>query len=99
MFSRLSGLANTVLHELSGDGEGSENVQESDSVAESGTVEKMSEDQVETLAHYEQLVIQLKELIQQKDAEIQQKDTDLQRKETQLKVIKDKKYKNQNNYT
>ncbi|XP_018419910.1 PREDICTED: golgin subfamily B member 1 [Nanorana parkeri] len=87
MFSRLSGLANTVLHELSGDGEGSENVQ--DPVAESGTLEKMSEDQMETLAHYEQLVIQLKELIQQKDAEIQHKDTELQQKETQLKLEKE----------
>lgn len=89
MFSRLSGLANTVLHELSGDGEGSEIVQVSDPGAESGTVEKMSEDQMETMAHYEQLVIQLKELIQQKDAEIQQKDTELQQKETQLKLEKE----------
>lgn len=89
MFSRLSGLANTVLHELSGDGEGSENVQVSDPVAESVSVEKMSEDQMETLAHYEQLVIQLKQLIQQKDAEIQQKDTELQQKNTQLKLEKE----------
>ncbi|XP_072258095.1 golgin subfamily B member 1 [Pyxicephalus adspersus] len=89
MLSRLSGLANTVLHELSGDAEGSENAQVSDPVAESSTGEKMSEDQMETLAHYEQLVIQLKELIQQKDAEIQQKNTELQQKETQHKLEKE----------
>ncbi|KAM9313251.1 golgin subfamily B member 1 [Gastrophryne carolinensis] len=87
MFSRLSGLANTVLHELSGDGEGSEYAQEP--VPESGTVETISQDQMETLAHYEQLVIQLKELIQQKDAEIQQKCNEVQQKETQLKVEKE----------
>ncbi|XP_075064550.1 golgin subfamily B member 1 [Mixophyes fleayi] len=86
MFSRFSDLANTVLHELSGDGEGSESTRESDPVPEPRTVEAMSDDQMETLAHYEQLVIQLKGLIQHKDAEICQKDTELQQREAQLKV-------------
>ncbi|XP_068131978.1 golgin subfamily B member 1 [Hyperolius riggenbachi] len=87
MLSRLSGLANTVLHELSGEGDGAENG--SAPVSEPATAETMSEDQMETLAHYEQLVIQLKELIQQKDAEIHQKCTELQQKETQIKVEKE----------
>ncbi|KAG8576488.1 hypothetical protein GDO81_009883 [Engystomops pustulosus] len=85
MFSRLSGLANTVLHELSGDGEGSENTRDSDPRPESGTDVDMSEDQIERLAHYEQLVVQLKELIQHKDVEIQHKDAELKQKESQIK--------------
>ncbi|KAM5171347.1 golgin subfamily B member 1 [Mantella aurantiaca] len=89
MFSRLSGIANTVLHELSGDGEGSENGQVPDPGAEPGAMEKISEDQAETLAHYEQLVIQLKELIQQKDAEIQRQGAELQHRETQIKLEKE----------
>ncbi|XP_073508733.1 golgin subfamily B member 1 isoform X2 [Phyllobates terribilis] len=85
MFSRLSGIANTVLHELSGDGEGSENPRNPDPGPESGLPEEMSEDQIERLAHYEQLVVQLKDLIQQKDVEIQHKDAELQQKERQIK--------------
>ncbi|XP_056428975.1 golgin subfamily B member 1 isoform X2 [Hyla sarda] len=53
---------------------------------ESGIGEGMSEDQMERLAHYEQLVAQLKDLIQHKDAELQCKDTELQQKESQIKV-------------
>ncbi|XP_075713739.1 golgin subfamily B member 1 isoform X2 [Rhinoderma darwinii] len=89
MLSRLSGIANTVLHELSGDGDGSENARESDPGPDSGTGEGMSEDQMERLAHYEQLVVQLKDLIQQKDVELQHKDTELQQKERQMKLEKE----------
>ncbi|XP_073435425.1 golgin subfamily B member 1 isoform X3 [Dendrobates tinctorius] len=85
MFSRLSGIANTVLHELSGDGEGSDSTRHPDPGPESGPAEGMSEDQIERLAHYEQLVVQLKDLIQQKDVEIQHKDVELQKKESQIK--------------
>ncbi|XP_040269516.1 golgin subfamily B member 1-like isoform X2 [Bufo bufo] len=86
MFSRLSGIANTVLHELSGDGEGSEHTRDPDPGPASGTGEELSEDQMERLAHYEQLVVQLKELIQQKDVEIHHKDAELQQKESQIKL-------------
>ncbi|KAE8616992.1 hypothetical protein XENTR_v10008946 [Xenopus tropicalis] len=44
---------------------------------ESASQKEMSEDQMERLAHYEQLVVQLKELIQQKDAEIEQRDAQI----------------------
>ncbi|XP_018111131.1 golgin subfamily B member 1 isoform X2 [Xenopus laevis] len=88
MFSRLSGIANTVLHELSGDGEGDGDLGKS--VMESASQEEMSEDQMERLAHYEQLVVQLKELIQQKDTEIEQRDAQikLERETSDAKMAK-----------
>ncbi|KAG9489726.1 hypothetical protein GDO78_005588 [Eleutherodactylus coqui] len=45
----------------------------------------MSEDQMERLAHYEKLVVQLKDLIQHKDVELKHKDAELQQKEIQIK--------------
>ncbi|XP_059777006.1 golgin subfamily B member 1 isoform X7 [Balaenoptera ricei] len=82
MLSRLSGLANVVLHELSGD-ETDENMrasiepelpQESDMEFNDRT----QEDVLERLAYTEQLVQELKEIIGQKDAQLQQKDEILQ---------------------
>lgn len=44
------------------------------------------EEAMERLAHLEQLVVQLKELIRDKDAQLTQKDTELTNKDAQLKV-------------
>ncbi|XP_007942083.1 golgin subfamily B member 1 [Orycteropus afer afer] len=82
MLSRLSGLANVVLHELSGD-DTDQNTgppldhdipQESDVECTNGT----QEDVLERLAYTEQLVVELKDIIRQKDTELQQKDEILQ---------------------
>ncbi|XP_054255967.1 golgin subfamily B member 1 [Indicator indicator] len=82
MLSRLSGLASTVLQELSGeDGDG-------DAAAESSLVvqplepgaesmEEAPEELLERLARTEKLVVQLKDLIREKDALLQQKETAL----------------------
>ncbi|KAG8440147.1 hypothetical protein GDO86_006083 [Hymenochirus boettgeri] len=90
MFSRLSGIANTVLHELSGDGEKESLHGATESVMESSYHGEISEDQMERLSHYEQLVVQLKELIQQKDVEIQKKDAQikLEREASDTKLSK-----------
>ncbi|XP_010628299.1 golgin subfamily B member 1 isoform X1 [Fukomys damarensis] len=82
MLSRLSGLANVVLHELSGDDadqsmtapSSPELPQESDMEFNSRT----QKDIAERLACAEQLVVELKEVIRQKDVELQQKDEVLQ---------------------
>ncbi|XP_010350705.2 golgin subfamily B member 1 isoform X2 [Saimiri boliviensis] len=82
MLSRLSGLANVVLHELSGD-DTDQNVrasldpelhQESDMEFNNTT----QEDVQERLAYAEQLVVELKDIIRQKDVQLQQKDEALQ---------------------
>lgn len=82
MLSRLSGLANVVLHELSGDDTdqnltaplGPESPQDSDMELSNST----QEDVLERLAYAEQLVAELKELIRQKDVQLQQKEEALQ---------------------
>ncbi|XP_023558002.1 golgin subfamily B member 1 isoform X2 [Octodon degus] len=82
MLSRLSGLANVVLHELSGDDTDQsmtdplspELAQESDMELHNRT----QEDVLERLAHAEKLVVELKDIIRQKDIELQQKDEILQ---------------------
>ncbi|KAM4888941.1 golgin subfamily B member 1 [Thomomys bottae] len=82
MLSRLSGLANIVLHELSGDNTdhnmtaplAPELPQESDMEFNART----QEDVLEQLAYTEQLVVELKNTIRQKDIELQQKDELLQ---------------------
>ncbi|KAG6924459.1 golgin B1 [Chelydra serpentina] len=78
MLSRLSGLANTVLQELSGDGSDAQ-VESSATVSEPGmeTGEEMPKDILERLAHTEQLAVQLKDLVQEKDAQLQQKEVEL----------------------
>ncbi|XP_061876287.1 golgin subfamily B member 1 [Colius striatus] len=77
MLSRLSGLANTVLQELSGDDgdtvtESSLTVQASEAEAE--RMEEAPEELLERLAQTEKLVVQLKDLIREKDALLQQKE-------------------------
>uniref|UniRef100_H0XV95 Golgin B1 n=1 Tax=Otolemur garnettii TaxID=30611 RepID=H0XV95_OTOGA len=82
MLSRLSGLANVVLHELSGD-DTDENMrtpldpelpQESDMEFNKET----QEDVLERLAYAEKLVVELKDIIRQKDVQLQQKEEVLQ---------------------
>lgn len=46
----------------------------------------VSEEAMERLAHLEQLVVQLKELIRDKDIQLVQKDTELANRDTQLQV-------------
>ncbi|XP_069485549.1 golgin subfamily B member 1 [Ambystoma mexicanum] len=80
MFSRLSGLANTVLHELSGEGDdgdpGASDTGQSLSPVQ-GNMEDAPEDVLERLAQTEQLVVHLKTLIREKDCQLQQKDATL----------------------
>lgn len=49
---------------------------------------EVPEEAMERLAHLEQLVVQLKELIRDKDTQLVQKDTELVNKDAQLKVHK-----------
>ncbi|NXA42911.1 GOGB1 protein, partial [Eudromia elegans] len=92
MLSRLSGLANTVLQELSGD--------DTDAVIESSTtvilepgteiMEETPEDVLERLAQTEKLVVQLKDLVREKDSLLQQKETVLkeEREAADAKLLK-----------
>ncbi|XP_075562705.1 golgin subfamily B member 1 [Pelecanus crispus] len=78
MLSRLSGLASTVLQELSGDDgdavtESSIAVQALEPEAE--RMEEAPEELLERLAQTEKLVVQLKDLIREKDDLLQQKET------------------------
>nr|XP_010979853.1 golgin subfamily B member 1 isoform X1 [Camelus dromedarius]XP_031310775.1 golgin subfamily B member 1 isoform X1 [Camelus dromedarius] len=82
MLSRLSGLANVVLHELSGD-DTDENMKASlePELPQEPDMEfndRTQEDVLERLAYAEQLVVELKEIIREKDAQLQQKDEVLQ---------------------
>ncbi|XP_039174631.1 golgin subfamily B member 1 isoform X2 [Crotalus tigris] len=93
MLSRLSGLANTVLHELSGDGEEagmapSPSGVEFEPSQQNG--EETPEDVLERLAQMEKLVVQLKTLVREKDAQLQQKDATLQeeRQAAEAKLLK-----------
>ncbi|XP_006038650.2 golgin subfamily B member 1 isoform X1 [Alligator sinensis] len=93
MLSRLSGLANTVLQELSGDGadgeaETSAPVPVLESAMESR--DETPEDMLERLAHTERLVVQLKDLIREKDAQLQQKEVVLkeEREAADAKLMK-----------
>ncbi|KAM6285985.1 golgin subfamily B member 1 isoform 3-T5 [Spheniscus humboldti] len=93
MLSRLSGLASTVLQELSGDDgdavtESSIAVQALEPEAES--MEDAPEELLERLAQTEKLVAQLKDLIREKDALLQQKETVLkeEREAADAKLMK-----------
>ncbi|NXC60201.1 GOGB1 protein, partial [Aleadryas rufinucha] len=85
MLSRLSGLASTVLQELSGeDGDAVtepsiavSTVQALESEAEG--MEEAPEELLERLAQTEKLVVQLKDLIREKDALLQEKETVLKK--------------------
>ncbi|XP_075821115.1 golgin subfamily B member 1 isoform X8 [Microtus pennsylvanicus] len=82
MLNRLSGLANVVLHELSGYNADqnmtapleAEPHQESSMESNNST----QDDVLERLAEAEKLVVELKDIISQKDAQLQQKDEALQ---------------------
>ncbi|XP_026724290.1 golgin subfamily B member 1 isoform X2 [Athene cunicularia] len=93
MLSRLSGLANTVLQELSGDDgdavtESSLAVQALEPEAES--MDEAPEELLERLAQTEKLVVQLKDLIREKDTLLQQKETVLkeEREAADAKLMK-----------
>ncbi|KAM9277506.1 golgin subfamily B member 1 isoform 2-T2 [Cariama cristata] len=93
MLSRLSGLASTVLQELSGDDgnavtESSIAVQALEPGAES--MEEAPEELLERLAQTEKLVVHLKDLIREKDALLQQKETILkeEREAADAKLMK-----------
>ncbi|NXN22961.1 GOGB1 protein, partial [Nycticryphes semicollaris] len=76
MLSRLSGLASTVLQELSGDdGDAESSVAVQALKPEAESMEEAPEDLLERLAQTEKLVVQLKDLIREKDALLQQKET------------------------
>ncbi|XP_048071170.1 golgin subfamily B member 1 isoform X4 [Ursus arctos] len=82
MLSRLSGLANVVLHELSGD-DTDQNMRASvdPALPQESDMEfndRAQEDVLERLAYAEQLVVELKEIIKEKDIQLQQKDEVLQ---------------------
>ncbi|XP_032725452.1 golgin subfamily B member 1 isoform X4 [Lontra canadensis] len=82
MLSRLSGLANVVLHELSGE-DTDENMRASldPALPQEPDMEfndRTQEDVLERLAYAEQLVVELKEIIREKDIQLQQKDEVLQ---------------------
>ncbi|XP_071659704.1 golgin subfamily B member 1 isoform X2 [Patagioenas fasciata] len=96
MLSRLSGLATTVIQELSGDDR-----DDGDPVTESFIAVQAAEPQaqsmaeapeelLERLAQTEQLVVQLKDLIREKDALLQQKETVLkeEREAADAKLMK-----------
>ncbi|XP_071590395.1 golgin subfamily B member 1 isoform X3 [Heliangelus exortis] len=93
MLSRLSGLANTVLQELSGD-DGDADTESSVAVQalepEAESMEEAPAELSERLAQTEQLVVQLKDLIREKDALLQQKETALkeEREAADAKLMK-----------
>ncbi|CAK6950056.1 golgin subfamily B member 1 isoform X1 [Scomber scombrus] len=91
MFSRLA----TVLQELSGE-EGTDGDTQGVLVPQLPAGEGQApveseapEEALERLAHLEQLVVQLKELIRDKDTQLVEKDTELSNKDAQLKNEKD----------
>ncbi|KAM6100975.1 golgin subfamily B member 1 [Pterocles gutturalis] len=93
MLSRLSGLASTVLQELSSDDGGA--VTESSTAVqalepEAESMEEAPEELLERLAQTEKLVVQLKDLIREKDALLQQKETVLkeEREAADAKLMK-----------
>ncbi|XP_045927654.1 golgin subfamily B member 1 isoform X1 [Micropterus dolomieu] len=91
MFSRLA----TVLQELSGeegpdgDPQGMLVPQLPAGEGQSPVEAEVPEEAMERLAHLEQLVVQLKELIREKDTHLTQKDTELAHKDAQLKNEKE----------
>ncbi|XP_058047293.1 golgin subfamily B member 1 isoform X2 [Ahaetulla prasina] len=93
MLSRLSGLASTVLHELSGEGEDAGTAPsaagpEFESSQQNG--EETPEDVLERLAQMEKLVAQLKTLVREKDTQLHQKEAMLQeeRQAADAKLLK-----------
>ncbi|TKS90758.1 Golgin subfamily B member 1 372 kDa [Collichthys lucidus] len=91
MFSRLA----TVLQELSGeeepdgDSQGMLVPQLPPGEGQASVGSEVPEEAMERLAHLEQLVVQLKELIRDRDTQLVQKDTELAGKDAQLKNEKE----------
>ncbi|TMS02679.1 Golgin subfamily B member 1 [Larimichthys crocea] len=91
MFSRLA----TVLQELSGeeepdgDSQGMLVPQLPPGEGQASVESEVPEEAMERLAHLEQLVVQLKELIRDRDTQLVQKDTELAGKDAQLKNEKE----------
>ncbi|XP_034433918.1 golgin subfamily B member 1 [Hippoglossus hippoglossus] len=91
MFSRLA----NVLQELSGeegpdgDSQGTLVPQLPGGEGQASMESEVPEEAIERLAHLEQLVVQLKELIRDKDTHLVQKDTELANKDVQLKNEKE----------
>ncbi|KAE8281327.1 Golgin subfamily B member 1 [Larimichthys crocea] len=92
MFSRLA----TVLQELSGEEEPDGDSQQGMLVpqlppgeGQASVESEVPEEAMERLAHLEQLVVQLKELIRDRDTQLVQKDTELAGKDAQLKNEKE----------
>uniref|UniRef100_A0A803W3M1 Golgin B1 n=1 Tax=Ficedula albicollis TaxID=59894 RepID=A0A803W3M1_FICAL len=80
MLSRLSGLATTVLQELSGeDGDAVTEPSIAVETLQSESMEEAPEELLERLAQTEKLVVQLKDLIREKDALLQEKETVLKK--------------------
>ncbi|XP_031219670.1 golgin subfamily B member 1 isoform X2 [Mastomys coucha] len=96
MLSRLSGLANNVLHELSGDYTDWNLMASSEAELPQETAMESNnstqEDVLHRLADAEKLVAELKDIISQKDVQLQQKDEALQEEkkaaENKIKKIK-----------
>ncbi|XP_054982039.1 golgin subfamily B member 1 isoform X2 [Sorex araneus] len=94
MLSRLSGLANVVLHELSGDDTDLNVMTSMDTeLPQESNMElnnTSQQDALERLANSEKMVVELKELLREKDIQLQQKDEALQeeRKSADNKIKK-----------
>ncbi|XP_027268528.1 golgin subfamily B member 1 isoform X19 [Cricetulus griseus] len=90
MLSRLSGLANIVIHELSGNNYGQNMTAPLEAASDMELDNSIQEDILQRLADSEKLVVELKDIIKQKDVQLQQKDEVLQeeRKAADIKIKK-----------
>ncbi|XP_076404945.1 golgin subfamily B member 1 isoform X6 [Peromyscus maniculatus bairdii] len=92
MLSRLTGLANIVIHELSGNSADQSMTARLEAESDMELNNSISEDVLERLSDAEKLVVELKEIIRQKDLQLLQKDEALQEErkaaDTKMKKIK-----------
>ncbi|XP_052596587.1 golgin subfamily B member 1 isoform X4 [Peromyscus californicus insignis] len=92
MLSRLTGLANIVIHELSGNSADQSMTAPLEAESDMELNNSIPEDVLERLADAEKLVVELKEIIRQKDLQLLQKDEALQEErktaDTKIKKIK-----------
>ncbi|XP_062239083.1 golgin subfamily B member 1 [Platichthys flesus] len=91
MFSRLANVLQELSGEegLDGDSQGTLVPQLPGGEGQASVESEVPEEAMERLAHLEQLVVQLKELIRDKDTHLVQKDTELANKDAQLKNEKE----------
>ncbi|XP_060932288.1 golgin subfamily B member 1 [Limanda limanda] len=91
MFSRLANVLQELSGEegLDGDSQGTLVPQLPGGEGQVSVESEVPEEAMERLAHLEQLVVQLKELIRDKDTHLVQKDTELANKDAQLKNEKE----------